>query len=253
MTLFFSLTTLSTLTIGKPDIPITKIAGSFLLLNNPSIGYVWIMRVFLLMALVMPFIDKIFCKTSNFVSVFAMFSLIVLQPLVIEALDIIPYNMLRRGLCEIVPYIVGYSIFAIYGMRLSRLNARGILAIIIISGILISCIVAKDGLIFDPQSYKYPPESLYLIYGIFATSILWLLRPILLRITDCRFFSYLSRHSMWIYLWHIIPVYIITPWMDLSGLWLGRYLLVLSSAIILNLLYQRFIVILPSPLYKVLK
>ncbi len=37
---------------GRPHVEWKTVLGSYLLLNSPSIGYVWIMCVFLMMALV---------------------------------------------------------------------------------------------------------------------------------------------------------------------------------------------------------
>lgn len=42
-----------------------QMLGSLLLLNDPSIGYVWIFRIFLLMAFVAPFIYRISMRMSE--------------------------------------------------------------------------------------------------------------------------------------------------------------------------------------------
>lgn len=44
----------------------SQIWGSFLLLENPSIGYVWIIRIFILMALAYPFIYRLTKNTLIF-------------------------------------------------------------------------------------------------------------------------------------------------------------------------------------------
>lgn len=45
--------------INDESIKLSNILGSFILLNHPSIGYVWIIRVFLMIAILLPLIERI--------------------------------------------------------------------------------------------------------------------------------------------------------------------------------------------------
>lgn len=227
--------------IGKPDWSPATIVGSFLLLNGPSIGYVWIMRVFLLMAIIMPLLERATRRLSFPLFLLLITAIIALQSPLVMTIESIPNKLISFGLDEVVAYAFGYSALAIAGLRLSRLSRRDLAALIILSAAAIIIVVGLNGWTFDPQSFKYPPRGLYLLYGLGASTLLVALRPVLARAVDCRAFSYLSRHSMWIYLWHIIPVYALTPWMELPGLWVARYCAVVVVAVGLNMLWQRLL------------
>jgi len=252
LTIFFALSFIGECAVGIPDWSLSSIAGSFLLLNSPSIGYVWIMRVFLLMAIMLPFLDRMLRKCNFTIFLLVIFGLIALQHPIVTAVNNIPDKYLRYITDQVIPYASGYSALAVLGLRLAKLTRKQTAIVAIISGTAILVFIGLNGWTFNPQAYKYPPQSLYLLYGVFASTVLFILKPVLAKVTDNRIFSYLSRESMWVYLWHIIPVYALTPWMDVPGFWLGRYAIVLSVAILLNLLWHRLLNFFPSSFSKIL-
>ncbi|MCM1356748.1 MAG: acyltransferase family protein [Staphylococcus sp.] len=240
LTLFFALEIVCYLVIGKPHIEIKTIIGSYLLLNGPSIGYVWIMRVFLLMALMLPMLGRLL-KDINFMPLCVIiFGLIGVQQLLIEAIGSIDNKIINFILDEIVLYAIGYAPIAILGLKIAELSPRQLLAFLGITLCAIICFVWCNDMVFQPKLYKYPPQSLYLLYGLFGSALMWSLKPVLAAVTKGKVFRYLSENSMWIYLWHIIPVYAITPWANVTGMWFGRFCFVLAVAIILNLIYANF-------------
>lgn len=200
------------------------------------------------MALIMPLLDRLTRRMPDALYLFTVFGFILLAQGVIVCSDAIPVAMVRFGVNEIVPYAVGYSALAVLGLRLPKLTQLQLrwLASIALASILI--LTGMNDRNFTPQAYKYPPRGLYLLYGVFASTVLWMFKPVLVKFTDTRIFGYLSRNSMWIYLWHIIPVYALAPWMELPGMWFGRYIIVLFVAILLNLIYQTLLNLLPPKL-----
>lgn len=213
------------------------VIGSYLLLNGPSIGYVWIMRVFLLMALMLPMLARLL-KDINFMSLcILIFGLIGVQQLLVEAIGLIDNKIINFVLDETILYAIGYAPIAILGLKIADLSPRQVLAFLVITLCFIIGFIWCNDMTFQPKLYKYPPQSLYLLYGLFGSALMWSLKPLLAAVTTGRVFRYLSENSMWIYLWHIIPVYAITPWADVPHMWLGRFCFVLAVAIILNLIY----------------
>lgn len=239
LTIFFLGETASYLILSKPILNYIQIIGSYLLLNTPSIGYVWIMRVFIIMALAIPFWYKI-CQRISWVSVGAItFLLILIQPLIIWSINLIEWKILHFALSETLPYLIGYSAIALPAFKIKSLTYK---QIIIITGALLCSIIIflQINGIVSPQHYKYPPQSLYILYGLFCSIGLWSLRPLLgkLTIISSRFVTYLSSNSMWIYLWHIIPVYIVTYFNNVFDSWLVRYAFVLTVALLLTGIYN---------------
>lgn len=239
LTIFFSAELLCHFIIGKPEINIKVVIGSYLLLDGPSIGYVWIMRVFLMMALILPLLHKWLNNLGCTLSIIVIFIIIGLQYYLVSIIYSMDNKIIRFILDETLLYAFGYCSVAVLGLKIQSFNTKELMTIILISGIAVFCFVWAHDWIFDPQQYKYPPQSLYLLYGIFASSLLWSLKSILEPITKGRFFAYLSENSMWIYLWHIIPVYAISRWSDVPNMWFGRYCIVLIISLLLNEIYGK--------------
>ena len=214
------------------------VIGSYLLLDGPSIGYVWIMRVFLMMALILPLLHKWLDNRGFTISVIVIFTIIGLQHYLVNMIYSIDNKIIRFIFDETLLYIFGYCSVAVLGLKIQSFKTKELIAITLISAIAVFCFVWIHNWIFGPQQYKYPPQSLYLLYGIFASSLLWSLKSILEPITKGRFFAYLSENSMWIYLWHIIPVYAISRWSDVPNMWFGRYCIVFITSIALSYLYS---------------
>lgn len=231
--------------LGIQCVAISDIIGSFLLLDWPSIGYVWVMRVFLIMALIIPMLHMVLTKLPYWIFIIFVAAIIALQQILVPIIEVIPNRYVSYALYETILFAVGYSALAAVGLRLAKLNGRQLKILATFAGTAIAVYVIVEGS-FNPQQSKYPPHSLYLIYGIFASTILMLAKPFLTSAVRCGFVEYLSRNSMWIYLWHIIPVYALERWMDSDGMWLARYLIVVVLAIVLTRLY--FFLIRPLPI-----
>ena len=228
----------------------SQILGSYLLLNGPSIGYVWIMRVFLLMALIIPGVEH-YTRKSNFITVlFGIALLLLLQYALIQAIEEIPVKMIQYVCNEIILYGIGYLPLAVLGLSIRKFSRRELSLFIILCGVAIICYVASNNWVFNPNKFKYPPSTLYLIYGLFASSLLWSIKNWLEPYTSIKITRYLSTNSMWIYLWHIIPVYIIARFDWIENTWFLRYIMVVITAIALNNIYFRITKIFPDNIRK---
>ncbi|MDE6027573.1 MAG: acyltransferase [Muribaculaceae bacterium] len=235
--------------VGKNVFSVYQYIGSLFLLNAPSIGYVWIMRVFLMMALVLPFIEPLFKRLKPVGLVITLFSITILQECVILLFTYIPNGIVKFVLSETIPYIIGYSVFTAIGLRVNGFTYGQKIFLTALAGIgcLIYLLLTGNYL---PQENKYPPHGLYLLWGWCGSCILILCKPLLNGIASWRCWSYLSKNSMWIYLWHIIPIYLITPLAVRPQVWLVRYLLVLGIALLLNYIYHLIISRFPKRIHK---
>ena len=241
LTIFFAAAAGCYFILGRMPFGITpdKIIGSYLLLNNPSIGYVWIMRVFLLMALVLPFLDRVLEGVRPLWVIIVALSLIVVQHVVVRVVGMIDNKYVYFVVVQIVPYLTGYSAIAIVGLKIKEFGTRELVTTVAVFTAVVVFYVIYNGVGFSPQMFKYPPMSLYLAYGILGSVIVWSLRPLLAKYVTSRAWSYLSVNSMWLYLWHIVPVYMITPLAGVANFWFARFCIVLAGALLLNYAYDR--------------
>lgn len=214
----------------KHPFSISQIIGSYLLLNEPSIGYVWIMRVFLLMAIITPPI-WLLCNKVGYKGTIALLIGLFALSFCIDSflLPVIQNNILRTILSLYIPYITGYSTLAILAFLVKHrpIQQNFALGVILLTLFIIS--LAGDDWIFDPKVSKYPPYGLYLAYGLLCSFALWYIKPLLVPLSKNKFVAFVSKNSMWLYLWHIIPVYLIgyMPYPIMANSFIARYIFVM--------------------------
>ncbi|MCR5244526.1 MAG: acyltransferase [Bacteroidales bacterium] len=223
------------------------ILGSFLLLEEPGVGYVWIIRVQLLVVLITPLLANLatFLRTrypSRFHLRIGFVTVVMLMLLEICCVFILPMTVFNKyihvGFYETIPFMIAYSVPFLLGSILrTEKNTHGLLIFYSILFIaLYSSYYLKSGVI-DLQHFKYPPRAIFVLYGVFCSLILWVAKPLLKRVAELKFFSFVGQNTLWIYLWHI-------PFVNLSSYIpnvLLRYIFVLMGAVSIFYL-QRIIV-----------
>lgn len=235
--------------------PLKTVLGSFLMLNEPSIGYVWIMRIFLLIALVMPLLQRISQKLSFMWFTVLIYSMVLIQSVLINVIGGIEIHKLHLVVDQTVLYVFAYSIFALIGINIPKFKRGQVLGLAMLSVLSLVVYFGYKGGFVEPRFYKYPPSQIYLLYGMMASFLLWYVQPWISRkLVESKVCRYLSENSMWIYLWHIIPVYYITDKMTSVGWlpWMVRFSIVLVIALLLNWLWHKIIVYLPKSINKYL-
>lgn len=227
-----------------PYITWNKLIESFLLLDG--VGYVWIIRVFLLIMTITPLLIRLCINIKSLGKyIIVLICLFALQ----EGLCIIlpklqNFKALYFVINEYLVYLVGYSIIFLLGLKLRyyKNNSYVTAAIIITlaSVLTIGAIIYinTNGLPIYINSYKYPPHSYFLLYGSCISVLLWLVRPLYSHLASSKIFVFLGSNSIWIYLWHIPFILVANKYIDS---WIIRYAFVLISCIIMYYL-QYYIV-----------
>jgi hypothetical protein len=195
---------------GSDELGFTTVITSYSLLEG--IGYVWIIRVFLLVALISPLLFRWHQNTSRDSRYFA---LLALGFLAYECLRYCSLPYIQSGAGELVAavllYLIAYGLIFAIGLRISRLSTGLLYALALLS--LAICLLAGIWLFFlhgefiPTQSLKYPPSVYYFSYAVFISILLWThsagidrsierlkLKPLVL---------FIARNSIWVYLWHI--------------------------------------------------
>ncbi len=249
--LFLSIYFFVILTTGYPIAPpnMQTIASSYLLLDG--IGYVWVVRVFLLVAIASPFLFS-FCQrtTSHAKYLSVIIAIYVAYELTLSIskpfLNTYQGYFFEQTFLYLVPYA---AVFAI-GLRLPELNRNQLLCIAVaaLSIFAIGAITlwVMSGQAVQTQNFKYPPQIYYLSYAIFVSIVIWILSEKLSMVLE-RFhissaIQFIARNSLWIYLWHIPLIEIITFSFYL------KYPLVFAGAALLTSLQVIFVkqVVLPN-------
>lgn len=220
------------------------IVRSFLLLDN-SIGYVWIIRIFLIVMLATPFILKLNNRIENirlfvFVIVAAVFAL--------EGIHLIGVQCDKESvasfvLVDIIQYGIAYSIPFMLGVRCRNAEKKEqhkLLAfVIVVFTVSLVYYVFSYGLpIRITPNFKTPPHSYYIVYGCFVSVVLWQMKTKISKWLTNKYFILLGQNTIWIYLWHM-PLALVSN--RLSDSWVVRYIFVYGTAILIFMI-QRSIV-----------
>ncbi len=213
--IFLSLFFLSTPFIGFNFTP-KKIITSYLLLDG--IGFLWVIRVFLMIALIAPFLIKI---EQKYKSTLKLFLSLIVAFLGYEIFTKISYNyfqstLILKTISSIIYYIIPYSIVYIFGIRLYSITKKNILKIslfflliLITTGI--SLFLEKNRFV-PTQLYKYPLSTYYLSYALFLSLIVWTISDAIwdnIHQKIKAIILFMASNSIWIYLWHIPLIFII--------------------------------------------
>lgn len=235
--IYFLLLSLIQLAGINLNVTLKKATDTFLLLEG--IGFVWIIRVFLLVMLITPFvlhIEKI-TKSKNLQIAYCI-SIIFLQNIFIE--NRIFLNNFLIG--EYFYYITGYGAIFMIGIFSKNWSNKRIIYILSVLLILIVFSGLKNAS-FLPNSSKYPPHGIFLYYGIFCSLLIYfILRQsfsLAKKQKNFHIIKFTSNHSIWIYLYHI-PLIQITGKI-IPDFWLSRYMIVYFLSCLFMIIQLRLV------------
>mgnify|MGYP003557329745 FL=1 len=220
-----------------------KIAGTFMLRLNPSIGYVWIIRVFLIVMLVTPLLIRLDKALKNdWVCLGAIAAVLAAQHLLVGWLKPMKPDWFIQ---DWVLYICGYSAAFMWGLRARKASpAASCVALLMLAAVLCFCgygMYEEYGTLMKLQATKYPPQLYFLVWGMFISGILWFTRKWWTKVMDNRLFTFIGQNTIWIYLWHIPFVNIVVkgPFDAWHPLW--KYIFVYVAALCIYALQYKIV------------
>lgn len=216
------------ITKGNYPYSFSTILRSFLLLDG--IGYVWIIRVYLICSLLTPlffyFNNKIKSSKRKF--------LILLLVYVLYELFVFSGINESNVIFEfIIAYAIPYGIIYVLGMvsrKTSHVEDMKI-SIIFFFIFMISavCVFLIYNQIQATQIMKYPPTIYYISYALFMSFLLMGIFK-MIPLKKLGFIEFCSSSSLWIYLWHIFFLYVI-PLLFGQIHWTAYYMVVVTCSI----------------------
>ena len=184
---------------------------SYLLIDG--IGYVWIIKVFLLVAAVSPFIYQVHRKIP-INTIYLALVLIVLS--CYEIFRIMSQDFFAtdagQSIASVTHYLIPYSLIFAIGLRLPFMTFKEILWCMAIAlGFFISLAIYfwhLEGSFVPTQFYKYPPTLYYFSYAVAISCAAWALSGQVVALLNKapilkNLILFIAQNSIWIYLWHI--------------------------------------------------
>ncbi len=213
---FFFLFWLTASNILSKEYPFTiiTILSSYSFLTG--IGFLWIFKVYIILALMTPlalkFSQSSYSNSRYFITLIIAY---IIYELAIHYGNVYTSNNNPQSLLNtVVLIIVPYGILYLYGMRLHTFSNNKVMAIAVTSLLLFLFIGWQKhqtlGEFIPTQHFKYPPSAYYLSYALFALNCCYLFcRNI--KINNIKFSQtvlWLSSNALWIYLWHVMAYYL---------------------------------------------
>lgn len=218
-----------------------KIILSFMLFGD-GMGYVWIIRVFLLCALITPWLDKFLnskLKYANFIG--GGLVILIIQDLLVSVGSVKMLIFQNLIFSDIILYLVGYSFIVYVALYLKMLQEiKKTIVVMLWMFIYVTYYTVKQTYLGGSEfgsisAYKYPPQSIYLVYGIFMSIALWVGKAYIVKVLNCKLLRFLGQNTLWIYFHHVLPIMLLN--LFISN-WLIKFLLVLP--ITLGLYFIQF-------------
>ena len=175
-----------------------------------GIGYVWIIRVFVLVALISPLLVR-FSTDFKIQYLFILLACYVFYEClygIYTGLPLIKHNSILNSIFQdYLFYLLPYGVVAGLGLSLQQSSKRirvWFLALFII--LFLGEQLLLHGGIINTQVAKYPPTSYYLSYALAVTVALTFLSETkgFISIFQTRFLQFFASSTLWIYLWHIL-------------------------------------------------
>lgn len=220
------------------DLPsLEKVWRSYALLDG--IGYVWVIRIFLLVALLGPLVYRWhLAMPSHRHYLLSVLAAYLLYEVVVWQAAGLPAGLTKDLLQQVVFYAVPYALVFALGLRIPDLSSKAVLALGLLFVATYLAYLGYHQLALGnwlpTQKFKYPPTAYYLGFalmmaiGLYLTASQWMQLCDRLRLTPLVLF--VGSNSIWIYLWHILFLQVFKP-VDDYRLW---YWSVFASAALLT-------------------
>ncbi len=215
----------------------SKIIRSFFFLNG-GIGFIWIVRVYLGIAVLAPvivWVNRVIRSDAAVLVIAAALILLISAAVRLQNID-------NSGFVYYITEIIAYGTIALIGYRYRQIGTDNeskslrfgstILVASFVWGVIGICLIG-----FHPNHCKYPPTGLYLFYGLFMSVLLMILLDRFLTEKDSVFGKMVRRFSMLsydVYLVHILMLSLVGLLEDALKVninWAVEYLLVLLLSV----------------------
>ncbi len=237
LTFYFLIVAIISIHVGFPY-NLENIVRSYLLLDG--IGYVWIIRIYLICALITPFAVWIIDKIKRKYFLYIAFVALYVAHEMLAHFGVYGLNVLLEF---VLAYAIPYGIVYFLGLLSNRSKYRHY--DFVVSGIFLVVFVVMLGInninnggFVSMQSAKYPPTLYYLSYSLFVGFLLMgVLKGLKLKANVV--IGFFSRSSLWIYLWHILVLLVVGKLH--IPFWPVNYILVVVGASLITCLQNKVV------------
>lgn len=221
---------------------VQNVFSSFLL---QGFGYVWIIKVFLIIAIFSPLYVKFIQYKNGYSLAFITLAMLLVSLFIANINLSVNNNEVLNFLLDVYFSAIVYGSVFMLGYRYLNLSIseRKFIFLLYFS-VFIVCVVAYYiiyGKVLGPQFFKYPPSLFYIAY---ALTLIFIVAWVLDRVVSVKELPYLlkfiSSNTIWIYLWHI-PVVEYFNGYDISYSFVFKYIIALMIPVFIVFVQVHFV------------
>ncbi len=225
-----------------------QIVETYLFVDG-GIGLLWVIRIYMLMALVAPGIEWMSKRVTNDI---AFIGIIALALIINESLFRFVYGhnaimdyVIKNYIMSTIAYGCVYGV----GMRIKgktkKLSLCYLITFFLLFLLCVPYVAYKGG--YHATAFKYPPQSVYIIFGIFLSLLCYQIISYVKwdYFQRSQIIEWLSAKSFEVYLSHALIIYVLSWGNDiLNNLafyrqWWFRYLLIVCGSLVLTFALDR--------------
>lgn len=201
------------------------------------VGMLWVIWVYLACAFIIPIIDRIQFNRYNiglFVLAYVIFDVVC------KYSNIENSRLLYNTVLTVVPW--GTLTFFAYNYEKISFKNRKLIALCMETLFIIFAVYYgnREGHFVLSNDYKYPAQSYYFLYAIPVIILLFELCK-RLDLKNNRFIKFVSASSLWIYLWHILLLYVVKMIIFDDSYWIIQYFVIIVSSILVTYIQNRIV------------
>lgn len=202
------------------------------------LGMLWVVWVYIVCALIIPIINKM--KFTLKSQIFVLSLLIIFQVLC-SLTTLSDIRILYCTVFTVIPYgFITYIAWYYDDMKQkNKYLLSFVLALIFLSMSLLLWMGYNK--IFPITEFKYPAQSYFLLYSIPIIVILFEILPRFNKYNTSRIIQFISKSSLWIYLWHILVLYAVKMFIKNTQYWLLQYVIVITVSITITLVQNKIV------------
>ena len=178
------------------------------LLTRYGVGCVWIILIYLYCACMVPFLKELFRKNIRLAWV-----LVIVLYLLYQIAYHFRIGTENRFIDTTFYYIIPYGLLNVLGLRYEYMSRKQKLTVFSVSFLIFIAMAVyyyfTTGSIQLPTVEKYPARLYFLSYSIMMSYLLLMIcEDKEWKIFRNRLVLFISEHSLWIYLWHMLYLWV---------------------------------------------
>lgn len=194
-------------------------------------GYGWIIRVFVLLAIVTPPLIQLEKRVTNTYMYYGiligiMFLTAYLSTLVKQRESFWVSDVWEGCILSLLGYIPPY----LAGLRMRFATVKERFVFVLVFAIASIAIYIFPGIPFAPEQFKYPPQIPFIVYGIATSSLIWWCQPLLRLLTKSRLLVFIGQNTIWIYLYHVLLLLFV---FKICKIWWMQYFIVYGCSVLI--------------------